>query len=152
MLRQVIKRSSSTISSTASSQSRAFHSPFAVLAAKSSSTTSSPVTPKKPIPKITPYEKQLDASPDPFMNPTGTRTYVVSSPDPTNTPYEVPTGAYPNATPYSSPLKPEAVRLNGMSHHLYSISLAILLIYIYKFNFWYDVVVKHNSERQGPYS
>lgn len=75
---------------------RAFHSPFVALSASSRLTTpSSSAT--API-----YEKQHDTSPEPHLSSSGTRTYVVSEPDPSNTPYEVPSGAYPTSAPYVS--------------------------------------------------
>jgi len=46
------------------------------------------------------YEKQHDHSPEPHVSSDGTRTYVVSEPDPANTPYAVPYGAYPTSAPY----------------------------------------------------
>lgn len=46
------------------------------------------------------YEKQHDHSPEPQISSAGTRTYVVSEPDPANTPYAVPSGAYPTTAPY----------------------------------------------------
>jgi len=46
------------------------------------------------------YEKQHDHSPEPQVSSAGTRTYVVSEPDPANTPYAVPYGAYPTSAPY----------------------------------------------------
>ncbi|KAG1750739.1 hypothetical protein EDB19DRAFT_1676690 [Suillus lakei] len=74
---------------------RSFHSPFVVL--------DSPLT--SPASKMSPmsaslYEKQHDHSPEPQISSAGTRTYVVSEPDPANTPYAVPSGAYPTTAPY----------------------------------------------------
>ncbi|TFY67684.1 hypothetical protein EVJ58_g1440 [Rhodofomes roseus] len=40
------------------------------------------------------------ARPTPRMSHAGTQTYVVSEPDPADTPYEVPSGAYPTSAPY----------------------------------------------------
>ncbi|KAH9949959.1 hypothetical protein B0H21DRAFT_725515 [Amylocystis lapponica] len=79
---------------TKPSTARAFHSPFVSL--------SSPLTtPPPPTSHVSPlYEKQLDHSPDPQVSSAGTRTYVVSEPDPANTPYAVPSGAYPTSAPY----------------------------------------------------
>jgi len=87
-----------TINGVSSNAHRAFHSPFAVLS------TSSPLTsPPAPSSNAGPlYEKQHDHSPEPQLNPTGNRTYVVSAPDPSNTPYEVPSGAYPTSAPYQN--------------------------------------------------
>ncbi|KAH0833284.1 hypothetical protein J3R83DRAFT_12349 [Lanmaoa asiatica] len=73
---------------------RAFHSPFVVLNASSRLRTPSQST-AAPI-----YEKQDDSSPEPHLSSSGTRTYVVSEPDPSNTPYEVPSGAYHTSAPY----------------------------------------------------
>ncbi|KAG9315291.1 hypothetical protein JVU11DRAFT_4430 [Chiua virens] len=72
---------------------RAFHSPFVVLNA-STRLTSPASTPTSM------YEKQDDTSTEPHLSSSGTRTYVVSEPDPSNTPYEVPSGAYPTSSPY----------------------------------------------------
>ncbi|KAG1747160.1 uncharacterized protein EDB91DRAFT_1116750 [Suillus paluster] len=74
---------------------RSFHSPFVAL--------NSPLT--SPAPNASPmsassYEKQHDHSPEPQVSSAGTRTYVVSEPDPANTPYAVPSGAYPTTAPY----------------------------------------------------
>ncbi|KAH9838593.1 uncharacterized protein C8Q71DRAFT_705178 [Rhodofomes roseus] len=74
---------------------RAFHSPFKVLA---NSPLTSPPAPGSTVSPI--YEKQQDSSPDPRMSHAGTQTYVVSEPDPADTPYEVPSGAYPTSAPY----------------------------------------------------
>ncbi|KAH9856597.1 hypothetical protein C2E23DRAFT_709783, partial [Lenzites betulinus] len=87
------------------STSRAFHSPFAVL-----STSQSPLT-TPPASTSTAggfYEKQFDHSMDPFVSSGGHRTYVVSEPDPANTPYEVPSGAYPTSAPYQNYTRTEA--------------------------------------------
>jgi len=46
------------------------------------------------------YEKQDDSSSEPHLSSSGTRTYVVSEPDPSNTPYQVPSGAYPTSAPF----------------------------------------------------
>ncbi|KAF8135022.1 hypothetical protein EV363DRAFT_1111352, partial [Boletus edulis] len=74
---------------------RAFHSPFVVLNATNHLNTSTAA----PI-----YEKQHDSSPEPHLSSSGTRTYVVSEPDPSNTPYQVPSGAYPASAPYRAPI------------------------------------------------
>ncbi|KAI0833332.1 hypothetical protein BC628DRAFT_1335109 [Trametes gibbosa] len=87
--------------------SRAFHSPFAVLASSQPSLTTPPAAPSSV------YEKQLDPSPDPVVSAAGHRTYVVSAPDPAHTPYEVPSGAYPTSAPYQpydAPPAPAAPR------------------------------------------
>jgi hypothetical protein len=106
MLRQLAKTATTTVARQSQSQTRAFHSPFAVL-------SKSPSTPLTTTANTTSnyYEKALESSPDPLTNPNSTRTYVVSSPDPSNTPYEVPSGAYPNASPYENP--PRVVAANG---------------------------------------
>lgn len=83
---------------------RAFHSPFKVL---SQSQSQSPLT-APPAPTANVYEKQLDHSPDPQVSSAGMRTYVVSEPDPSNTPYEVPSGAYPTSAPYQNYTAAEA--------------------------------------------
>ncbi|KAI5985903.1 hypothetical protein EDC04DRAFT_3098184 [Pisolithus marmoratus] len=47
------------------------------------------------------YEKEVDDNAsEPHVSSAGTRTYVVSEPDPSNTAYEVPYGAYPTSAPY----------------------------------------------------
>ncbi|KAF9223442.1 hypothetical protein BS17DRAFT_781869 [Gyrodon lividus] len=74
--------------------SRTFHSPFVKLNSSSSHLTSPPSV------SSTAYEKQHDDSPEPLLSSSGTRTYVVSEPDPSNAPYQVPSGAYPTSTPY----------------------------------------------------
>jgi hypothetical protein len=71
---------------------RLFHSPFVVL--------NSPLSPASSAPSASLYEKQHDHSPEPQISSSGTRTYVVSEPDPANTPYAVPSGAYPTTAPY----------------------------------------------------
>ncbi len=79
---------------------RAFHSPFTLL---SSSPSSSPLTsPPPPEAKASPlfYEKQVDDYSEPHYSSSGQRMYVVSEPDPSDTPYEVPSGAYPTSAPY----------------------------------------------------
>lgn len=73
---------------------RAFHSPFVVLSPSNRLTTPSPST----VPPI--YEKEDDSSSEPHLSSSGTRTYVVSEPDPSNTPYHVPSGAYPASASY----------------------------------------------------
>lgn len=80
----------------ASQRVRAFHSPFAVL---SPSPTSPVAAPPSSLPASPLYEK-LDYSPEVQVSSSSTRVYVVSDPDPANTLYEVPSGAYPNSAPY----------------------------------------------------
>ncbi|KAL6302355.1 hypothetical protein BKA93DRAFT_793015 [Sparassis latifolia] len=100
-------RSIYKLSRTLPSTVRAFHSPFASL--------SSPLTsPRPPTANVSPlYEKQTEPSPEPQMSGAGTRTYVVSAPDPADTPYEVPSGAYPTSAPYQSYPGTEAPVLEG---------------------------------------
>ncbi|EGN99146.1 hypothetical protein SERLA73DRAFT_181978 [Serpula lacrymans var. lacrymans S7.3] len=76
---------------------RSFHSPFVVLNS-ASSTLTSPPSPSSTVYSM--YEKQMDHSPEPQVSSSGTRTYVVSEPDPSHAPYEVPSGAYPTSAPY----------------------------------------------------
>jgi hypothetical protein len=82
---------------------RPFHSPFVVL----NSTPLASKPPPQPSASIDAYrdayEKQLDHSPDPQTSLGGTRTYVVSAPDPAHAPYTVPSGAYPVSEPYLPP-------------------------------------------------
>ena len=47
------------------------------------------------------YEKQTYASSE-IAGLAGARMYVVSDPDPSHTPYAVPSGAYPAAAPFSA--------------------------------------------------
>jgi len=84
------------INPTASQSVRLFHSPFVVL------NTTSPLTKPSPtsLADFNYYEKQHDHSSEPQISHSGTQTYVVSEPDPADTPYEVPSGAYPTSTPY----------------------------------------------------
>ena len=96
-----------TVSST-STQIRAFHSPFTVL----NQSQTSPIE-SAPHPMANPaslYEKQNDTLSDPFLSGSGQRTYVVSQPDPANTPYEVPSGAYPTSAPYQNYAPTEPIR------------------------------------------
>ncbi|KAG1821772.1 uncharacterized protein BJ212DRAFT_1445250 [Suillus subaureus] len=74
---------------------RLFHSPFVVL-----NSPSSPASNALPV-SASLYEKQHDHSPEPQISSAGMRTYVVSEPDPANTPYAVPSGAYPTTAPYA---------------------------------------------------
>jgi len=89
---------------------RSFHSPFVVLNQNASPLTSSPTTSSN---TSTVYEKQDDHSPDPQISSSGTRTYVVSEPDPSNTPYQVPSGAYPTSAPYVNFNSTEAPNPHG---------------------------------------
>ncbi|KAK7690778.1 hypothetical protein QCA50_005878 [Cerrena zonata] len=94
---------------TLSTQIRAFHSPFTVLS-QSHSQSSSLESPPNPANHTSIYEKQLEHSSDPFLSGSGQRTYVVSQPDPANTPYEVPSGAYPTSAPYQNYAPAEPIR------------------------------------------
>jgi len=87
---------SQKLSPAAAFPQRSFHSPFVVLNSASSPLTSSP----SPSSTASLYEKQTDHSPEPRISSSGTRTYVVSEPDPSHAPYEVPSGAYPTSAPY----------------------------------------------------
>lgn len=77
---------------------RSFHSPFAALSSSSSPLTKPPAADPASV-----YEKQHEPSADPHVSHTGARTYVVSQPDPADTPYAVPSGAYPSSAPYQNP-------------------------------------------------
>jgi len=46
------------------------------------------------------YEKELDASSEPITTFSGTRSYVVNEPDPADSKYDIPTGAYHSTAPY----------------------------------------------------
>jgi len=46
------------------------------------------------------YEKEVETSPEPFTTYSGTRSYVVNEPDPADSKYEIPTGAYHSTAPY----------------------------------------------------
>jgi len=46
------------------------------------------------------YEKELETSPEPFTTYSGTRSYVVNEPDPADSKYEIPTGAYHSTASY----------------------------------------------------
>ncbi|KAJ3732152.1 hypothetical protein DFJ43DRAFT_1075837 [Lentinula guzmanii] len=85
---------------------RSFHSPFAVLGTTHSSPPSIAST-------VNAYEKQVDSSPEPILSSGGQRTYVVSEPDPANTPYQVPAGAYPTSLPYVNFTATEAPNQEG---------------------------------------
>lgn len=85
---------------------RAFHSPFVALKATESPLTSVPAPSATLSPISAPlssYEKQEDHyTSEPHISSSGTRMYVVSEPDPLNTAYEVPYGAYPTTAPYAN--------------------------------------------------
>ncbi|KAJ3716077.1 hypothetical protein C8R42DRAFT_679484 [Lentinula raphanica] len=85
---------------------RSFHSPFAVLGTTHSSPPSIAST-------VNTYEKQVDFSPEPLPSTGGQMTYVVSEPDPANTPYHVPAGAYPTSLPYVNFTPTEAPNQEG---------------------------------------
>ncbi|OCH94400.1 hypothetical protein OBBRIDRAFT_142966 [Obba rivulosa] len=74
---------------------RRFHSPFAQFA-------DSPLTAPPSPTSSAMNQKQDHHSPDPKLSAGGTRTYVVSQPDPADAPYEVPSGAYPTSAPYEN--------------------------------------------------
>jgi hypothetical protein len=46
------------------------------------------------------YEKELDTSSEPITTFSGTRSYVVNEPDPADSKYTIPTGAYHSTAPY----------------------------------------------------
>ena len=56
------------------------------------------------------YEKELETSPEPFTTYSGTRSYVVNEPDPADSKYPIPTGAYHSTAPYE---KSEGVKYEG---------------------------------------
>ena len=56
------------------------------------------------------YEKELETSPEPITTYSGTRSYVVNEPDPADSKYEIPTGAYHSTAPYQ---KAEGVKYEG---------------------------------------
>ncbi|KAH7884696.1 hypothetical protein F5I97DRAFT_1489646 [Phlebopus sp. FC_14] len=93
---------------------RSFHSPFVVL--NDASPLTSPPTATSTVSPITApvYEKQHDHSPEPRLTSSGTHTYVVSEPDPSNTPYQVPSGAYPTSAPYVMPSPTTAPNPEGV--------------------------------------
>lgn len=84
-------------SPTASLPTRSIHSVFTAL-----SSPASPLTTPQKETKQSPYEKQADNSPDPLTTYSGNQTYVVSEPDPANTPYAVPFAAYSTSAPYQN--------------------------------------------------
>lgn len=96
---------------------RQFHSPFVVLNATNHLAAASTAAPM--------YEKQVDDSPEPHLSSSGTRTYVVSEPDPSNTPYQVPSGAYStsasylNSAPTTTPI-PEGLHSSTSSSNPYN--------------------------------
>jgi len=108
--------------------SRAFHSPFVVLRAAGTPLTSSPASPTTSPKNDTPpmYEKQADSTSEPLITSSGTRTYVVSEPDPSNKAYEVPYGAYSTTAPYANmastdtPKNPERIHGPKTLSHPYS--------------------------------
>ena len=56
------------------------------------------------------YEKELETSSEPFTTHSGTRSYVVNEPDPADSKYEIPTGAYHSTVSYK---KLEEVKYEG---------------------------------------
>ncbi|GJE94766.1 hypothetical protein PsYK624_109380 [Phanerochaete sordida] len=100
-LRAVSKHSRTLSRSLAApSQTRAFHTPFAVLYAAQPLAHSTPQPPPHEFAPL--YEKQVESTAAPTLSPAGHRTYVVSEPDPRASKYEVPYGAYPTSAPYVS--------------------------------------------------
>ena len=93
--------------------SRAFHSPFAVLSSAQSPLTMPPTPKPAPSSAAGIYEKNIQYDSEPFTSGAGHRTYVVSTPDPANTPYEVPSGAYPTSAPYQNYTRTEAPVRSG---------------------------------------
>ena len=57
------------------------------------------------------YEKDVETSPEPFTTYSGTRSYVVNEPDPADSKYEIPTGAYHSTAPYQ---KQQGVKYEGL--------------------------------------
>ena len=92
------------------SQARSFHSPFAMLSKRESPLT---VPPASTSSAGGLYEKNIQYDSEPFTSGAGHRTYVVSTPDPANTPYEVPSGAYPTSAPYQNYTRTEAPAPSG---------------------------------------
>jgi hypothetical protein len=85
---------------------RRFHSPFAAL--ESSKALKHYPSHHQSNNIHTIYEKQIDHAPEPLRSFGGlARISYVSEPDPSHTPYAVPSGAYPVSTPYInfSPMK-----------------------------------------------
>ncbi len=108
MFNQVIQRGTSRrvfvarTSAASTMRVRAFHSPFALRAPR---VPQSPIesSPAHEFPPSNPYQKQTEEFPKPQEEVNGSRTYVVSTPDPANTHYEVPSGAYHSSAPYNNP-------------------------------------------------
>ncbi|KAI5981490.1 hypothetical protein EDC04DRAFT_1975576 [Pisolithus marmoratus] len=102
------------------SSMRAFHSPFVALKATSQSPLTSSPAPSATISPISAslssYEKEVDDNAsEPHVSSAGTRTYVVSEPDPSNTAYEVPMVPTPPLPPTSithSQMHPRIQRVN----------------------------------------
>lgn len=107
-LRSLSKHSrtlSRSIAAANTAPSRAFHSPFAVLS--SAQPSHAPPPPSQPTSAL--YEKQAEHTTNPTLSYAGTRTYVVSEPDPrAPSHYGVPHGAYPTTAPYVSYAPTEA--------------------------------------------
>ncbi|EPQ54187.1 hypothetical protein GLOTRDRAFT_139550 [Gloeophyllum trabeum ATCC 11539] len=74
---------------------RSFHTPFVAL---SESPLTAPPPPTSNVSGI--YEKNIEYNSEPTPSANGSYHYVVSQPDPSNTPYAVPSGAYPTSAPY----------------------------------------------------
>ncbi|PPQ63914.1 hypothetical protein CVT24_010313 [Panaeolus cyanescens] len=98
-LRSVAKASTSTI---APKNSRAFHSPFAVLGTSPlTSSTSSSTSSSSYQAAVEHYAKNYEHPTEPIGTTRGLyRTYVVSEPDDSSRHYQVPAGAYPTSSPY----------------------------------------------------
>ncbi|KAF9048471.1 hypothetical protein BJ165DRAFT_1459926 [Panaeolus papilionaceus] len=96
-LRSVAKASSSAI---APKNTRAFHSPYAVLGT-SPLTSSSSTSSTSYQAAVDHYAKSYEHPVESSMSSRGLyRTYVVSEPDDSSRHYQVPAGAYPTSAPY----------------------------------------------------
>lgn len=109
MFRQLVTKSVSGASRpvfsaarVAAIQTRAFHSPFAVLAgSKTPAESASKPSAAAQYELAQAYEKQhVDVSAEP-NGLKGARTYVVSDPDPAHAPFGVKSGAYSVSEPFS---------------------------------------------------
>ncbi|KAF9791011.1 hypothetical protein BJ322DRAFT_1039159 [Thelephora terrestris] len=59
------------------------------------------------------YEKGQETSPEPITTYSGTRSYVVNEPDPADSKYEIPTGAYHSTAPYEKLTEVKYERYEG---------------------------------------
>ncbi|KDQ56961.1 hypothetical protein JAAARDRAFT_35560 [Jaapia argillacea MUCL 33604] len=92
---------------------RSFHSPFITLSDTSPLTL--PPSPTSTVSSI--YEKDAHHhTAEPQTSHNGTQTYVVSQPDPADTPYEVPSGAYPTSAPYENFVATERPEVMDLPH------------------------------------